>query len=269
MVVLDALADEGTGTASFDVTLTSPDTDSVSVNFATADGTALAGSDYTATIGIATFLPGDTVERVSVPVLDDGIAEEEQLFALFLANAVGGTIGWAQAIGTIVDDDTEPALSIADTSVPEGDAGSSVATITVSLSTASESTVSVGYATADAGATSGVEYTPVSGTLTFLPAAVEETIDVSLLADTTYEGDEGIAVDLAAPLNATLLDASGLLTIADDDPATALSIDDVTASEGDAGSFVVTFTITKASPRRLGGRSSESERTRWVLELGH
>ena len=217
IVVLDALVDESAGSASFDVMLTSPDLTTVTVDYATADGTALAGSDYTTASGTATFAPGDTVETVAVPVLDDAVAEAEQSFTLNLSNPVEATISRSQAFGTIVDTDADPALSVSDGSVAEGDAGSSNGTVTVSLSAPSEQTVEVDYATSDAGATAGTDYTSATGTLTFSPGDTEEQIDVAVLGDTEDEGDEGVAVDLSGETNATLQDGSGALTIVDDD----------------------------------------------------
>ena len=258
IVVFDAVANEADGSASFDVALTSTDIDIVSVDLTTVDGTALAGNDYTTTIATVTFVPGDLVETVSVPLLDDGVAEEEQYFTVALSNALGGAIDRAQALGTIVDNDPEPALSVGDVSVAEGDAGSSIATVTVALLGASELTVEVDYATSDAGAEADLDYTPSVGTLTFAPGDMEETVDVTVLADTTHEGDEGVAIDLSGELNATLADAGGLLTIADDDALPTLSIDDVSATEGDAGTTLVTFTVTKSGATALAATANWS-----------
>jgi len=236
IVVLDVLVDESAGSASFDVMLTSSDLATVTVDYATADGTALAGSDYTSTSGTATFVPGDTVETVAVPVLDDHVAEAEQSFTLDLTNPVEATISRSQAFGTIVDTDADPALSVSDASVAEGDAGSSNGTVTVSLSAPSEQTVEVDYATGDAGATAGIDYTSATGTLTFSPGDTEEQIDVAVLGDSDDEGDEGVAVDLSGESNGTLLDGTGILTIVDDDTpvgkiSTALTLKVVKATK--------------------------------------
>ena len=106
IAVLDAVANEGDGAASFEVSLSSSDIDTVSVDFATADGTAVAGSDYTTTTGTVTFLPGDVSEIVPVPILDDAIVEEDEQFTLTLSNPDEGTIGGAQAAASIIDDDS-------------------------------------------------------------------------------------------------------------------------------------------------------------------
>ena len=121
IVVLDAVADEAAGSAFFDVALTSSDIDTVTVDYATANGTALAGGDYASTSGTVTFAPGDTLETVDVPVLDDGVAEEEESFTLQLSNPAEATIDRSVAVGSIVDTDADPTLTVGDASVAEGD----------------------------------------------------------------------------------------------------------------------------------------------------
>ena len=221
IVLVDVIVDESAGNASFDVMLTSSDTDTVTVDYATVDGTGLAGSDYTTTSGTATLLPGDTVETVEVPVLDDVVAEEEEAFTLNLSNPVGATIERSAALGTIVDTDADPVITVGDASVAEGDAGSSNATLTVSLSAASEKTVEVDYATSDGTAAAGNDYSAAAGTLTFAPGDTDEHIAVPVLGDMTDEGEETVAVGLSGESNATVSDGSAVLTIADDDDAPA------------------------------------------------
>ena len=107
--VADARADEGAGASvAFEVSLSGAFTTashSVTVDYATADGTAVAGEDYTATSGTLTFAAGETVKTVNVPVLDDAVDEGEETFTFRLSNATGGRIGDGEATGTIANDD--------------------------------------------------------------------------------------------------------------------------------------------------------------------
>lgn len=228
IVILDVVVDESAGNASFDVMLTSSDVDTVTADYATADGTAVAGSDYTTASGTVTFLPGDMIETVDVPLLDDDVAEEEQAFTLNLSNPVEATFDRDAALGTIVDTDADPAITVADSSIVEGDAGSSNGTVTVSLSAASEKTIEVDYATSDGSASAASDYIAATGTLTFAPGDTEEQVDVAVLGDTAEEGDETVVVDLSGESNATVSDGGGVLTISDDDAsaptATALTV---------------------------------------------
>ena len=110
--VADARASEGAGASiSFEVSLDRAFTTAahrVTVDYATADGTAVAGEDYTATYGILIFAAGETTKTVSVPILDDSHDEGEETFALRLSNAAGARIGDGEATGTIVNDDPVP-----------------------------------------------------------------------------------------------------------------------------------------------------------------
>lgn len=98
----------GTTTAAFRVTLSAASTTPVTVNYATADGTAKAGTDYTAALGTLTFAPGQTSLMVNVAVAGDSIVEANESFTLALSAPTGATIARTSAIGTITNDDTTP-----------------------------------------------------------------------------------------------------------------------------------------------------------------
>ena len=110
--VADARADEGAGaTVAFEVSLSRAFTTaahSVTVDYATADGTAKAGEDYTATSGTLTFAAGERTKTVNVPVLDDAHDEGEETFVLRLSNLSGARAGDLEATGTIVNSDPVP-----------------------------------------------------------------------------------------------------------------------------------------------------------------
>ena len=104
--VADARAEEGTDeTIDFAVTLSRAASGTVEVSYATADGTATAGEDYTARKGELSFAPGETAKTVSVPVLDDAIDEGEETFTLRLSGASGAVIDDGEATGTIENSD--------------------------------------------------------------------------------------------------------------------------------------------------------------------
>ena len=106
--VADASANEGADAVAFEVSLNrtfSGTAHRVTVNYATADGTAKAGEDYTATSGSLTFAAGERVKTVRVPLLDDAIDEGEETFTLRLSNAKGARTGDGEATGTIANAD--------------------------------------------------------------------------------------------------------------------------------------------------------------------
>jgi hypothetical protein len=99
----------GTQPLRFAVTIANPTPLRVSVAYATADGTATAGSDYTATSGTLVFAPGEVSKEVAVPVFEDTTPEPDETFTLTLSNPVNATLGTATATGTITNDDAPTA----------------------------------------------------------------------------------------------------------------------------------------------------------------
>ena len=115
--------DAGAVTATFTVTLSDVSPDTVTVDYATADGTAVAPGDYSAAGGTLTFLPGETTQTVTVDVNGDALDEEDETYTVDLTNAVNATIDDGQGMGTITDDDPLVAISVDDVSVLEGNFG--------------------------------------------------------------------------------------------------------------------------------------------------
>ncbi|MDP1748666.1 MAG: Calx-beta domain-containing protein [Reyranella sp.] len=241
--VADATVVEGSSDShdlAFTVTLSAAATSPVTVAYATANGTATAGSDYAALAGTLTFAAGETSKVVHVQVSGDTAVEANETLKLNLSSPNGATIVRGAATGTITNDDMAPAptLAIGDATFAEGSAAApGHATFTVSLSAASTTPVTVHYATADGTATAGSDYVAQSGTLTFAVGETQKTIQVTAIGDAVVEANEGFTVVLTNPSGATLADGTGAGTITNDDAATppALSISDVSVIEGNPG----------------------------------
>jgi len=245
-----AEGDAGTATLSFDVTLSHPSDDTVTVDWATSDGTATTGDgDYVAASGTVTFDPGDTTKSVDVTVNGDTTYEADEDLTVTLSNPVNGGLADDTATGTITNDDQAPDISIDDQSANEGDAGTSTMTFHVTLSNPSDQTTTVDYTTNDGTATAGSDYETAAGTVTFDPGDTTKPVDVTIDGDTTHEADETFTVDLSNVTGtANLLDDSGQGTITNDDQAPDISIDDQIANEGDAGTSTMTFHVTLSNP---------------------
>ena len=112
---------------------------------------------------------------------------------------------------------TQPSISVGDVTINEGQAGTTNAVVTLTLSAPSSNTVSVTYTTANGTASAGSDFTATSGTATFGPQATSTTISVPVSGDTTVEPNETFLVNLTAPVNATIADAQATVTIANDD----------------------------------------------------
>ena len=246
-----AEGDSGTTNANFTVALSAPSGRNVTVKYATANSTAVQPSDYTTTTGTLTFTPGQVAMTVPVPVVGDTTDEIDEAFFVNLSAQTNSTIADNRGVGTIVNDDTPPSLSINDASRTEGNSGTANLTFTATLSAASGKTVTVGYATADGTATAPADYTSSTGTLTFTPGVLTRTFNVPIVGDTLDEDDETFLVNLSGPVNATIADGQGVGTILDNDASPSFSINNATVVEGDTGSVTATFTVTlsKASGR--------------------
>lgn len=249
----------GTTLATFTITL-SESNGTTDVTYSTFNGTATAGVDYTATSGTVRFTQGQTSKTVTVPVIGDALDEADETFTFALTFIDNGTFqgGDPNATGTILDDDATPTLSISDTTVTEGNTDTVTTTLTVTLSAPSGRTVAVDFATADGTATfsPGADYHSQSGRLIFNPGETSKTITLTVVSDTTDEPNEIFVVNLSNPVNATITDAQGTVTITDDDApgqnpppggggaAPAISVSDATVTEGNGGTVQTTLTVT-------------------------
>src|SRR5207244_288685 len=128
--------------------------------------------------GTLTFAAGETSKTVTVPVLGNTIDQSDRSFTVLLTNPVNGTLAKATGSGVILDND--PAITISSVSVVEGDAGSTPAVFTVSLSNPKSVATTVSYQTVSGTATAGVDYVAMSGTLTFAPGDTSKTITISV-----------------------------------------------------------------------------------------
>ena len=276
-------ADEDTaGSLAFTVTLSNASSSDVTVNYATADGTATTsgassagGADYTDTSGTLTIAAGSTSDSatVAVPVGVDTTDESDETFTVTLTSPGGGSSGTptldagtntpvnssgsgSVATATITDDDDAPTVQVADISVTEDDAISTTGTLTVALSNTSDQTVTVDYATADGTAlTAGDDYTTAGGTVTFDAGSSSGTFDVTVQGDLKDEDDETFLAVLSDPVNATLdsgtdlgnasgVNSTATVTILDNDPLPTVSIANPATTGEPSTSTTVNFAVS-------------------------
>lgn len=212
--------DAGTQNAAFTLTLSRAPTVQASVYYNAAGITAEAGSDFEGTSGMVIFAPGETSKTVPVAVKGDLLPEPTETFAVNLLLPNNLRIADAQGIGTIIDDDLVPTIVISNVSRAEGNAGTTPFAFTVSLSSASDQPVQVGYTTAGGTASSSGgnrDFHATSGTIQFAAGQTSRTVSVSVVGDTRAEPDETFFVNLSQPVGATITDGQGLGTILNDD----------------------------------------------------
>jgi CSLREA domain-containing protein len=281
--VSHAEGDTGTVDYDFTVSLSYSSTQTITVNYATANDTAVAPGDYTAvTTTQLQFNPGETSKLVKVVANTDTVYELDEDFVVNLSSPVNATIGDGEGRGTITDDDPQPNLSIGNVTKFEGTTVGTTTSFdfTVTKSgNATEVNATVNYATAPGTASenptaacSGTfDYQFKTGSLTFTPLEFTKTITILVCKDSTFEADETFFVNLTGETHVTVTDNQGLGTIANDDAAPPLSpvnttndTDDgtcdashcslreaINAANASSGSVSIIFAIPANDPRHF------------------
>ncbi|NJC32484.1 uncharacterized protein YhjY with autotransporter beta-barrel domain [Xanthomonas arboricola] len=245
VVAPSSVAEDGATNLIYTVTLDQAAPSAVSVAFSVG-GTATSGTDYAAVSSPLVIAAGQTTGTITINPTADSTIEPDETVVLTLASGTGYNVGSPNsATGTILNDD-QPTLSINDVSVNEGNAGTTNATFTVSLSQpAGTGGVSFDIATADGTATAGVDYVASSLTGQTIPAGSSSaTFTVLVNGDTLSEPNETFFVNVSNVTGASVGDGQGQGTIVNDDALPALSIDDVSVNEGNSGTTTATFTVS-------------------------
>ena len=258
---------EADGTMTFTVTLSAASGQNVSVNYATSNGTATAGADYTAASGTLTFAAGSTSQTITVNVAEDTVFEGNETLNVTLSAPGNATIATGAAVGTIIDNDAAPTIA----SVSAATAVEATSLVhTVTLSNASATTTTFSLSLTDGTATGGgVDYTStltnaafsngvtIVGGVVTVPAGVTSfSVTVPTSADTIDEANETYTLAVGS--------ASGTGTINDDDATpTVSSVSAATQVEGvtlvhtvtlsNASSSVTTFAYTLGGGNATGG----------------
>lgn len=274
--VNDVTVNESASTLTFTVSKTGDVAQGTtsSVFYSLQNKTATAGEDYTTDSGWLSFSNGEKAKSVTVTLTNDNVYEGAEQFYINLSQASNATIADSQGLATIRDDgtsngslaasdDDRPVFSVNSVTVNE-DAGTAVFTVTKTGKTELASSVDFFTSNLAGGATAGSDYTAISSgsptTLTFEKDETTQTIEVSILDDTSYERSESFQVNLATATGGAIsvANGTGLGTIKDDgtggatsggsgtgtdDDRPVFSINDVSVSEG-AGTIQFTVSLT-------------------------
>ncbi len=232
---------ESGGSVSFLITVTGAHPE-VTFNYHTENGSATAPSDYqsinTAGPRIAAGASDASVE-ISIPIVDDQIDETSEQFLVVLSDIVGATFDGGgstiSGIGTIENDDNNSSVSIGDATVEEG----ATAQLSVSLAPVSGRQVNVSY-TIESGTAGAGRFTATSGSVPIQPGSTTATIPVVTNADDASHPNETVVVKITAA-GAKVGKATGTVTIVDKQAPPTLAIGDATAPEGGAVVFTVSL----------------------------
>lgn len=249
-VINDVSRVEGTGAANtqfvFNVDLLSAMPTQSQVSYRILSGTAVVGEDVVAGSGTLTFNAGATRQSVIVNVVADSLVETNETFQVELINAVGTSIVDSIGEGRIVDDD---GFRVSDARVTEGaQSVTTSAVFTVTLGSSANTMVSVDYAVTAGTATSGSDFTPVSGTLVFQPGVISQTISVPVIGDSIGEANETFFLNLANPVGTGIVRGQGTGTIVNDDGVSVANAVSVQEGNGVGAPNIARFTISLSSP---------------------
>jgi hypothetical protein len=225
---------------------------SLTIQYATADGTGIAGDCYQPVSGSLTFAPGESTKVIQVPIIDnpfwDAWGSRTFTFSLSGSN-VGGFAGASTTLTvTVVNDDPNRGKAqLANEALGVGEADGKV-TLTVLRVEGTESELTVNYATADSSAHAGTDYTAASGTLVFPPGETTRTFDVSILDNNVADRSRVFTVALSGDLIGT--PGSVRVTIANDDQASSGMKKSGGGGSLEAGSLLVLACLALGRRRR-------------------
>ncbi len=242
--IADAVVDETSEFAVFDVTLDRPFASTLTLGYSTSGGTAAPGGDFLSATGTLSFAPGQTAQRVVVPIVDDAIAESDELFYVTLSAASAGSFADASATGLIGRSDgtvsASPVLSSRPVIVGESEL---YAEFVVRLDAPSNQVVTVNFANANGSAQHTADYMAQSGTLSFEPGETTRSVRVPLLEDAGQEAGQVFYFILSTPVNATLGTGTQVASIIDNDAASGAPVLHVSDAGVDETGGVASFTV--------------------------
>ncbi|MDW3222748.1 MAG: Calx-beta domain-containing protein [Paracoccaceae bacterium] len=255
--------DAGTKQAVFEIRLSQPSSEAITINYDTRDGTARAGTDYTAALGSVTIAAGDTVATVAVDVSGDTTLEGTEQFTLVVAPTAADAdelaIDFASGIATIFDDDASdsaPTLTVTGADVLEGNNGfDNFIAYTATLSEPSLSPVSFTYRANSGTGDENADFDSAGTTVTFAAGQTTAQFFIRTVADNSFEADESVHVDIFNVQGAALPNGELITTvqsvILDDDGSgqkRAVFVNDVVLLESDAGTRQAVFEISLSDP---------------------
>lgn len=253
----------GFGFLQFTVSLSEAALETVTVDYATANGTATGGTDYTIISPTTlTFAAGATSQIVTVQVFADSVLEIDETVLVNLSNAVNGVIGDSQGVGTIFDDDSSGLARVSfapvgPAPVNEGNSGTTTIQFVVLLLDPQSVPVSVDFSTADITATAGSDYNASAGTLTFSIdpltgfTVTQQVIDVTIVGDVFVGMNETFVVNLSNPsANAVVVDSQEVGVIVSDEPG-QVQINVAPAAATEAANAQAVFQVTLSAPSEI------------------
>jgi len=242
--------DSGLTNASFTVRLSSPSSQTVRVNYTVAAGTATLGTDLQNTSGRLEIPAGQTSTTIDVSITGDVLDEFDETFTVNLASADNGWISRPTALGTIIDNDAPPTLTIGDVTRTEG-SSSQFYSFPVTLSGPSGKPISFRAISADGTANTGSDYNSTNIVANIAVGATTTSVGATVLGDNMYELDEDFFINISEPGNVVVADGQGRGVINNDDSVPTLSVTGGFGVEGDSGIINSSVNLQLTNPTYL------------------
>lgn len=232
-------------------TLSNPSIYTVTVDYATSNGSAVAGTDYQAAGGTLTFNPGQTQRPFIVTTIPDGLAEGDETVTLTLSNPNNRANLGAQSTSTLVIADNEgtPTLRLPQSAVTVAETMASL-NVNVTLSTPAQNTVTVTVSSVNGTATAGQDFVAVNQVLAFAPQETLSTFSVTLLNDNIYELDEVFTLTLSNATNALISSFQQTQTVtiqSEEAPPSVQFSSPILAFAENAGAVTIAVTLSRPS----------------------
>ncbi|MFN6096146.1 MAG: LamG-like jellyroll fold domain-containing protein, partial [Dolichospermum sp.] len=188
------------------------------VDYSTADVTATAGQDYTATNGTLTFNAGESVKTFTIDINNDTVYEGNETFRVTLSNPTGGAV-LGQNVSTITLTETPPVLAFSQPTFIFKEDGTGTTQITVTRTGSPDNTVSATISLTNGQAVAPDDYNNSSITVSFAPGETSKVVNIPLVDDIRFEEEEDLTLTLSNPTNSAILgtQATAKLTIQDND----------------------------------------------------
>jgi hypothetical protein len=226
------------------ITMSSASTVPVTVKVYSRDKTAVSGRDFTRVAATIVIPAGETSAVANLSSVDDQLHDPNESFELFLSSPINATLARPVSKVSITDNDPDPVLTAANTTVTEGNSGELLATVRVDMSPASSLPVTFQYRTMNSTALAGFDYIAAIGTMTIPAGSMSRTFTVRIKSDLTDEDAESIRIILSNVVNASINPEQGVITIEDNDAAPRMTISHSEIAEGDTANVATQFTVT-------------------------
>ncbi len=235
--VADNSASEVDGNVSFDVRLSSAAASPVTVNYQVVAVTASAGADFSVAAGTVTIPAGNLQEPLAVSISQDSLDESDETFRVDFSNPQGASLSDSDAVGTIIDDDPPPTISMAASATAYENAGAFQ--IPVTLSAESGKFVSANVIQSVGNLVVGTDVSSIPASVTFAPGETQKFLTINIIDDAIPEVNKSRLLALGSPTNGVVQPVATPVNLLDDDAIAELADSGTVLRDPDTGAVTI------------------------------